>query len=412
MGEERAGHAEQALLAAAQVLATASPQPLQHGKGLIEAPKGPGVSVAAAARLGDLQIFLHGEIGEDAAVVGDEADPELGDGVGRLARELHPVELHAARSGRGEPHDAAQGGALAGSVAAEQAHRLALAHVERHAEQDVAGAVIGVQLADVEDHSSSPRYTACTWRSRRTSSGLPSAMMRPWWSTVIHLAMPKTTSMSCSVNRMFRPCSLTSRSIKAAWAAVSSGDMPAVGSSSRSSSGSMPSAMPISRRFRSPWERWPARTSAWSARPSVSRMRCVSERSIPEARPNTFHVRPLRERRAACTFSKTVNVWNTVPRWKARTTPRREMTWGGRRVISWSLKSTDPESAVKNPVTTLKNVDLPAPFGPMMACSRPGSTTRSTPSTARREPKALVSARVRRSTRRLRHPRSRRRRTD
>src|SRR2546428_12582684 len=74
--------------------------------------------------------------------------------------------------------------------------------------------------------------------------------------------------------------------------------------------------------------------------------------------------------------------------------------------MSWSLKITDPESAGKNPVTTLKKVDLPAPLGPMIAWSRPGSTTRFTPSTARSEPKVLVSARVRRSTGRLRHPRT------
>src|SRR5712692_4395386 len=82
------------------------------------------------------------------------------------------------------------------------------------------------------------------------------------------------------------------------------------------------------------------------------------------------------------------------------------MTWGGSRVMSWSLKITDPESAGKNPVSTLKKVDLPAPLGPMIAWRRPGWTTRSTPSTARSEPKALVSACVRRSTACLRHPRS------
>src|SRR5919108_1188177 len=81
------------------------------------------------------------------------------------------------------------------------------------------------------------------------------------------------------------------------------------------------------------------------------------------------------------------------------------MTWGGSRVMSWSLKRTDPESAGKNPVTTLKNVDLPAPLGPRIAWRRPGCTTRFTPSTARSEPNVLVSACVRSSTGSLRRPR-------
>src|SRR5262245_33583461 len=135
-------------------------------------------------------------------------------------------------------------------------------------------------------------------------------------------------------------------------------------------------------------------------------MRRVSARSIAEASPKRFHVLALRESSEAWTFSKTVNEWKSVPRWKARTTPRREITWGGRLVMSWSLKVTDPASAGKNPVTTLKKLDFPAPLGPMIAWSRPGCTSRSTPSTARSEPKALVSPRVRRSIGGPREPRA------
>ena len=47
----------------------------------------------------------------------------------------------------------------------------------------------------------------------RTSSGAPSAMTRPWWSTVIRWAMENTTSMSCSVKSSVSPRSRAIRSM-------------------------------------------------------------------------------------------------------------------------------------------------------------------------------------------------------
>src|SRR5262245_43179631 len=59
-------------------------------------------------------------------------------------------------------------------------------------------------------------------------------------------------------------------------------------------------------------------------------------------------------------------------------------------VMSRPRKLTRPESGVSRPVIRLKNVVLPAPFGPMMACSPPEGSSKWTSSTARRPPKDLL----------------------
>jgi hypothetical protein len=44
-----------------------------------------------------------------------------------------------------------------------------------------------------------------TLGSRRTSSGVPSAIFSPWSSTVTRSLMPMTTRMSCSISRIGQP---------------------------------------------------------------------------------------------------------------------------------------------------------------------------------------------------------------
>src|SRR5687767_15776706 len=60
--------------------------------------------------------------------------------------------------------------------------------------------------------------------------------------------------------------------------------------------------------------------------------------------------------------------------------------------------STTPASARICPVRMLKNVDLPAPFGPMSARISPRPSTTPTPSTARTPPKCLRTPSTRRTT--------------
>jgi hypothetical protein len=50
-----------------------------------------------------------------------------------------------------ETHDALEGGAFADTVASEQADHLAPAYLERHSIQDVALAVVGVQVLDFHE---------------------------------------------------------------------------------------------------------------------------------------------------------------------------------------------------------------------------------------------------------------------
>ena len=72
-----------------------------------------------------------------------------------------------------------------------------------------------------------------------------------------------------------------------------------------------------------------------------------------------------------------------------------EMRLGGSPVMFWPLKRTRPEVGRMTPVRQLKNVLLPAPFGPMMARISPGITSKLTPLSAVRPPKRTVRSSVR-----------------
>ena len=83
-------------------------------------------------------------------------------------KRMHPTGAHLA-------HDRLDGGRAARAVASEQADDLARADAERHALQDVALAVIGVQVVDLK-HRQRPEIgrlhrrvvadarRACRWR--------------------------------------------------------------------------------------------------------------------------------------------------------------------------------------------------------------------------------------------------------
>src|SRR5713226_8599879 len=67
--------------------------------------------------------------------------------------------------------------------------------------------------------------------------------------------------------------------------------------------------------------------------------------------------------------------------------PRREMRSGVRRVTSSPLKRTWPELARSSPESRLRKVDLPAPLGPITACTSPRWNASETESTAASAPK-------------------------
>ena len=77
--------------------------------------------------------------------------------------------------------------------------------------------------------------------------------------------------------------------------------------------------------------------------------------------------------------------WNTEslgkPRatWKVRTSPRRLTASGASPAISCPSNRIEPASGGTRPETTLNNVVLPAPFGPISPVMPPATTARSTP---------------------------------
>ena len=103
------------------------------------------------------QVLPHREAGKDIAVLGNVAEPEMRDPVARQARNIAALErIDALR--RNLAHDGLDGGGTADTVAAEQADDLAGVDAHIDALQDVALAVIGVQIPDLEHQAaSSPR---------------------------------------------------------------------------------------------------------------------------------------------------------------------------------------------------------------------------------------------------------------
>ena len=74
---------------------------------------------------------------------------------------------------------------------------------------------------------------------------------------------------------------------------------------------------------------------------------------------------------ATRTFSSTVRCGNTAEIWNERMTPRRAMCAGVSRVMSSPLKRIWPAVGVRNLVSRLKQVVLPAPLGPISAWMLP-----------------------------------------
>src|SRR4051812_45631493 len=88
--------------------------------------------------------------------------------------------------------------------------------------------------------------------------------------------------------------------------------------------------------------------------------------------------------------------------------PRRESRSGGARVTSSPRNVMRPEVARSSPERRFRNVDLPAPFGPMIAWMEPASICTETLSTAARAPKRRGSPSVARTASGTRSPQKRR----
>src|SRR5215470_1296288 len=97
------------------------------------------------------------------------------------------------------------------------------------------------------------------------------------------------------------------------------------------------------------------------------------------------------------TFSSTVAPGRMFVIWYERAIAFFEMRCGGSPAMSSPAKIMRPAVGRRTPVTQLKNVDLPAPFGPMMARISPGCTAMETLFSAVSPSKRTVRPSVRRS---------------
>src|SRR4029077_12528240 len=91
--------------------------------------------------------------GKPPRCFGAGPDPEPPQPVRREMGDRLALEEHPATARTDEPHDRLQGRALTDPVAAEEAHPLALAHFERHPVEDMALAVIGMDILDFDEWS-------------------------------------------------------------------------------------------------------------------------------------------------------------------------------------------------------------------------------------------------------------------
>ncbi len=209
--------------------------------------------------------------------------------------------------------------------------------------------------------------------------------------TVTTSATWNTTSMSCSIS--ITAWSTASARSRSARRPLSSGPMPASGSSRSSTEGPPASAIAISRPRSWPWLRVAAVRPATGPSPTRSRAASAACRRAGSAAARRKARRPGVSRACAAsrTFSSTVMVRMTLVRWNERPIPARARRQDGQPATSAPCRCRRPPVGGSSPASRLVRVDLPAPFGPITACNSPTFSAMSTASTATRAPKRRVS---------------------
>ena len=92
-------------------------------------------------------LLLDGQAAKDRGLLRQVADAEPGAPVHRHRGDVEAVDLDRALVDRHQPGDHVEAGGLAGAVRAEQPDRLAGAHADRHAVDDLAALVALGQAA-------------------------------------------------------------------------------------------------------------------------------------------------------------------------------------------------------------------------------------------------------------------------
>ena len=194
---QRAADRELLLLAAGKIAAAPAQHVLQHRKHLEDELRNAGAALLRGEA--HLQVLVDGEPRKDLAALRHVADAEAARAYGGSAAMFAFVEADVARAHRQQPHQALEQRRLADAVAAEQRRALAGGHLERHVAQDVAAAVVLVEVRDGKH--------GFMLAAQKDFDDLlvllhlriePSASTRPSCSTVTRSAMRATKSMSCS----------------------------------------------------------------------------------------------------------------------------------------------------------------------------------------------------------------------
>jgi hypothetical protein len=97
-----------------------------------------------------VEIFQDCQIGEDAAILRRETDPQAGDPIGGESGNVGIMQPYHPLAAFREPHNGLQGGGLASTVATHQGHDLACMHLERQIEQNLRRPVPGLQCAHLQ----------------------------------------------------------------------------------------------------------------------------------------------------------------------------------------------------------------------------------------------------------------------
>ena len=154
VGDQSARRREHLLLAAGELAAELAQAPAEVREEVDDALEVPA-RVLASAR-DHLQVLAHRERRKDSSALRHEADAHAGDAVRRQARDIHVLEGDAPPARRREADDRAHERRLAHAVASQNRYHFPRVDLQREALQDVAVAVVGVDVVDVE-HYSTPR---------------------------------------------------------------------------------------------------------------------------------------------------------------------------------------------------------------------------------------------------------------
>src|SRR5215471_3560941 len=260
----------------------------------------------------ELEVLLHGELGEDVGALGHVADPEPLDLEGRERIDRAAVEADGAAPRMEEAEDRLEECRLPCPVGSDHAGDGAGLHLERDVAEDVdALDVAGRHVLEPQMRHQVPRYASRTTGSLATSSRVPSAMRRPSSITVTRWQRRRSSAISWETMRKVTDSSRFMRRMASMMMSRMVGCTPAKGSSMRTT--------------------W----SGWTMRAGGS------------------------------TFSSTVMWPKSFEIWKVRATPHAVIWCGRSRSVRWPQRWISPPSGRWSPESTFTVVVLPEPLGPM-----------------------------------------------